>query len=739
MKRSRGRRSRADVGSLIDANDESAAFIHVKLLRYMERLIMGGMKLTREAFDLLVLLLSPELSASLLDSMMDLRPEDKQEHSDDEKAIVDSWDFSNLCFETFKMMNANQRHRFGSELIDILEVRRSELTRQSSTPLENNLESFQKMFGLNEIEVELCLFLFITSTWGDANFFFETHLECTDYIGRKRLATAIGCSESNLVDAIGGRLHQIGILDTETFRTRVELKQDFARKLQYLSPEEFRNQFIRKMSCDLIPLEEHMMDPEVTDSILRLLSFRPGTSTHILLYGPPGTGKTTYAYGLAKKLGMDCYQMDLAGKDDSSSRRAAITACVNMASETENALFVADDMDLILNTRGSWSFFGQTPDKPWLHEILERPGVRMIWTVNSTENIEDSVARRLAMSVRFKSFSTHQRINLWNSIIRKHKVKRFFGDCEISNLAGRFPVSAGVIDQAIRKATESGICRSGAFRRLVTLALESHLALSNGGRLKDKFQTDNNNFSVNGLSLSGTDAESLLSELKAFAEYSRKNRSRGSISMSLLFHGAPGTGKSALARHIAIHLEKEVVFKRASDLFSKWVGQTEQNIRMAYEEAQSQDAVLIFDEADSLIFGRDRAEHSWELSFTNEFLTWMESFNGIQIFTTNRIKDLDSASLRRFSHKIEFGYLKPDCNAIFYRSFLAPLVTRKPDESVIQRLSKMDNLAPGDFKSVRDRFRFRNRKSISHNALVSALEEESGLKLKHSGSSRIGF
>ncbi len=737
MKRSRGRRSRADVGSLIDANDESAAFIHVKLLRYMERLIMGGMKLTREAFDLLVLLLSPELSASLLDSMMDLRPEDKQEHSDDEKAIVDSWDFSNLCFETFKMMNANQRHRFGSELIDILEVRRSELTRQSSTPLENNLESFQKMFGLNEIEVELCLFLFITSTWGDATFFFETHLECTDYIGRKRLATAIGCSESNLVDAIGGRLHQIGILDTETFRTRVELKQEFARKLQYLSPEEFRNQFIRKMSCDLIPLEAHMIDPEVTDSILRLLSCRPGTSTHILLYGPPGTGKTTYAYGLAKKLGMDCYQMDLAGKDDSSSRRAAVAACVNMASETENALFVADDMDLILNTRGSWSFFGETPDKPWLHDVLQRPGVRMIWTVNSTENIEESVTRRMAMSVRFKSFSPQQRINLWNSIIRKHKVKRFFGDCEISNLAGRFPVSAGVIDQAIRKATESGICRSGAFRRLVTLALESHLALSNGGRLNDKFQTDNNNFSVNGLSLSGTDAESLLSELKAFAEYSRKNRSRGSISMSLLFHGAPGTGKSALARHIATHLGKEVLFKRASDLFSKWVGQTEQNIRMAYEEAQSQDAVLIFDEADSLIFGRDRAEHSWELSFTNEFLTWMESFNGIQIFTTNRIRDLDSASLRRFSHKIEFGYLKPDCNAIFYRSYLAPLVTPKPDESVIQRLSKMDNLAPGDFKSVRDRFRFKPSKT--HAALLSALEEESRLKLIHSGLSRIGF
>ena len=739
MKRSRGRGTRADVGGLIDAKDDSAAFIHLKLLIYMERLISKGIKLTKEVCDFLFHILSPILSAQVLDAMMEQIPEDKLGQEDEEKGLSDSWEFSNLCSEIFKMMNADQRHRFAISLMDILEVRRRELTRQSSTPLEKNLESFQKMFALNEIEVELCLFLFIISTWGEANFLFEDHLECTVYPGRRRLATALGCSESNLVEAIGGKLHQIGILDTDTYRTGLELKQDFTRKLQNLSPEEFRNQFIRKMNCDLIPLEEHMMDPEVTDSILRLLSCRPKTSTHILLYGPPGTGKTTYAYGLAKKLGMDSYQMDLAGKDDSSSRRAAITACVNMASETENALFIADDMDLVLNTRRSWSFFGQTPDKAWLHDILERPGVRMIWTVNTTENIEDSVARRLAMSVRFKSFSTQQRINLWNSIIRKHKVKRFFGACEISNLAGRFPVSAGVIDQAIRKATESGICKSGEFRRLVTLALESNLALSKGGRLKDSFQSDNHDFSIHGLNLSGTDTESLLSELKDFAEYSRKNRSRGSISMSLLFHGAPGTGKSALARHIATHLGKEVVFKRASDLFSKWVGETEQNIRGAYEEAQATGAVLIFDEADSLIFGRDRAEHSWELSFTNEFLTWMESFNGIQIFTTNRIRDLDSASLRRFSHKIEFGYLKPEGNVIFYGTYLAPLVTKKPDGSVNLRLGRMDNLAPGDFKSVRDRFRFRNRKSISHNALVSALEEESGLKLKHSGSSRIGF
>ncbi len=78
-----------------------------------------------------------------------------------------------------------------------------------------------------------------------------------------------------------------------------------------------------------------------------------------------------------------------------------------------------------------------------------------------------------------------------------------------------------------------------------------------------------------------------------------------------------------------------------------WVGEGEKNIKRAFAEAESEEAILIIDEADSLLFNRDRAVRSWEISFTNEFLTRMERFRGILICTTNRVEDLDSASLRR--------------------------------------------------------------------------------------------
>jgi DNA polymerase III delta prime subunit len=244
---------------------------------------------------------------------------------------------------------------------------------------------------------------------------------------------------------------------------------------------------------------------------------------------------------------------------------------------------------------------------------------------------------------------------------------------------------------------------------------------------------------LDGLNLISTDAKALMEELSGFNEYSKKPLKHGPVSMSLLFYGSSGTGKSAFARFIASHLDKEIVVKRASDLFSKWVGETEQNIRDAYEEAHSKKAVLIFDEADSLIFNRDRAEHSWEMSFTNEFLTWMETYEGIQIFTTNRLKDLDTASLRRFNHKVEFGYLKPDGNIIFYNKFFAHLLGREPDRNTLLELKSFSCLTPGDFKNVRDRYVFRNKDKISEMEILNALKEEAKIRNLHGGMKSIGF
>ncbi|MCL5126369.1 MAG: ATP-binding protein [Deltaproteobacteria bacterium] len=612
-------------GSGVDVSDNSYAFLQKKMMTYMDRLLNANLNLDREAFEILYWLLNHDFANDYVQTIKDLIPEQKRPKDDDiDSYIEEAWDFAQICFDIIKLLSKESRHRARIAARRLLKDQTNELRYEGSTTIEQNIQEFQKMFHLDETETELCLFLFMIANWNEFQMFFENHLQCNRYQGRRWLAVVLNCREAQLVKALNGKLDQIGILDKDNYRGGFELKQVFGQQLQDLSPGEFRTQFTKPVKCDPIPLDAHMVDKKITKNILTKLSYKPETSTHVLLYGPPGTGKTTYAHGIADKLGLTCYQLDHGGKDSTFSRRAAITASVNMVSETDKSLLIADDCDSILNTRSAWSFLGETPDKPWLQEILEKPGVRMIWIVNSVENIEESVARRFSFSVNFKPFNGQQRIQLWQNIVRKHKVKRFLKNSEIEELSNRFEVSAGVIDQAIRKVSESKKHCDEDLKESIVLALESHISLSKGGHSPRNRNSDPRNFTLDGLNLSGTDPHDLLEELKAYNDFSKQPNSLDPVSMSLLFHGSPGTGKSALARYIAAHLDKEIVFKRASDVFSKWVGDTEKNIREAYEEANSKQAVLIFDEADSLIFNRDRAQHSWELSFTNEFLTWMD-------------------------------------------------------------------------------------------------------------------
>jgi transitional endoplasmic reticulum ATPase len=231
----------------------------------------------------------------------------------------------------------------------------------------------------------------------------------------------------------------------------------------------------------------------------------------------------------------------------------------------------------------------------------------------------------------------------------------------------------------------------------------------------------------------------VVSQLEQFDHQLRFGKRNGAANMNLLFYGPPGSGKSELAKFIAQRLDREVLCRRVSDLQSHYVGASEKNIKRAFAEAEAGEALLVIDEADSLLFSRDRAHHSWEISFTNEFLTQMERFQGILICTTNRLTDLDEASLRRFSYKIGFHALKPEGNLIFYERMLASLAGSPFPVDARERLFQITDLCPGDFKVVRDRFAFWPQTDLHHDMLIDALAEEARTKNLHKGKKLVGF
>ena len=142
------------------------------------------------------------------------------------------------------------------------------------------------------------------------------------------------------------------------------------------------------------------------------------------------------------------------------------------------------------------------------------------------------------------------------------------------------------------------------------------------------------------------------------------------------------------------------MIRQTSDIASKYVGETEQNMARMFDEAQNESAVLLLDEADSFLRSRRMAERNYEVTEVNQMLQGMERFAGVFICTTNLFEDLDEAALRRFTFKVRFHPLLPEQRL---RMFVAEALGGHTDALTAEqrrRLAAMDELVPGDFAAV---------------------------------------
>jgi len=136
-------------------------------------------------------------------------------------------------------------------------------------------------------------------------------------------------------------------------------------------------------------------------------------------------------------------------------------------------------------------------------------------------------------------------------------------------------------------------------------------------------------------------------------------------------YGPPGTGKSFTAEAIANYLQKHIIRVNYAEIESKYVGDTPKNIKAAFAKAAADDAILFFDEADSILGRRmtnvtQSADHGVNVS-RSVMLLELDRFEGITIFATNLASNYDSAFVRRILCHIEMPLPDRDCRLRLWR------------------------------------------------------------------------
>ena len=181
----------------------------------------------------------------------------------------------------------------------------------------------------------------------------------------------------------------------------------------------------------------------------------------------------------------------------------------------------------------------------------------------------------------------------------------------------------------------------------------------------------------------------------------RDVRARG-YGIKALFSGGPGTGKTMAAEVIAGTLGLDMFKVDISQVISRWVGETEKNLKEIFDAAEGGTAVILFDEADSLFSKRTKVESSvdrYSNMATNMLLQEIENFEGIVILTTNIEKNIDKAFRRRIGFKIHFPFPEGEMREQIWQQLIPPLCPVSEDIDW-EALGKRFELSGGHIKNA---------------------------------------
>lgn len=586
--------------------------------------------------------------------------------------------------------------------------------KKHATLVEKNIAALSGLLQLNQAERALLLYGTLARYQRDLRSMLVEFKVSNAPEAYAAIAEVAGVNPAEVGEALraGSRLERIGLVDNLISEHNITDLADLMKVSEKLPPvlmREYRNPselmavFTRPAAHSLLTPTDFAYiadDVAVLVALLRQAIHSKAEGVNVLLYGPPGTGKTELARVLAQTAGAELFEVESADRDGNSlsgrDRYRSLQIAQVFLKGAQRAALLFDEVEDVFPSVDAASH--SVNGKAWVNQILETNPVPTVWITNRIEHIDPAFRRRFTYHLQLNSPPPGAR----EQLLRKTLEGVDVSDAFVAQLSARPGLTPAQIRTAARFATlaHDALTRpdgDGCITVAAPLAFETlierqlHHADAALGRATSAHAV-RPAVTRYDLSLLNLDSRHDITRIIAALQV----RSHG----TLCFDGPPGTGKTALAEHMAQALGRPLMVKQASDVLGKYVGETEQALAAMFRAAEAEQAVLLLDEADSLLQDRRGAQRRHEVSAVNELLQGMERFRGIFICTTNLFEQLDAAALRRFSFKIRFKPLNATQREAMYTAEALGGDAAQLTPAARARLACLTQLCPGDFATV---------------------------------------
>ena len=333
-----------------------------------------------------------------------------------------------------------------------------------------------------------------------------------------------------------------------------------------------------------------------------------------------------------------------------------------------------------------------------LNQLLAHPGI-VITAGNVYWQPKQRDQARLVFSVPFSGTDFNARLQVWQDLLPDSPV-------DLTQIANQFRFTPGQIEDAAATARDFAQWRDAPLAEediLVASRVHSNQKLSTlATKIVPRYRWKDIILPRDTLAQLHEAVNTVKQRPTVYEQWGFGRKMAMGKGLNALFAGEPGTGKTMSAEIIANELGLDMYKIDLSMVVSKYIGETEKNISKIFDEAATSNAILFFDEADSIFGKRSEVKDSHDRHANIEvsyLLQRMESFDGVVILATNLRSNIDEAFTRRLHFAIQFPFPKPvDRERIWRVTF--PKETPLADDVDFRVLAQRFRLAGGSIRNI---------------------------------------